>query len=376
MITSFGISGFKRFREQDFDFANLTVLTGTNGSGKTSLIQSVLLAKEASGKAPGSTVRLNEPFGMELGRTKDVRNWQADDIIEFRVATSDGTTSVWRLDADTDDALYLTLTDCPLVLDDQIFSGAPRSFCYLTAERLGPRTVNATSPLPPTQLEVGVKGEHCAQMLAMLGSKPLEDEGRRHPDRGDIRSDEEGTDADFLKYEVERWVSEMCRPIVLDSTIRAPLGSSLYFRAPNAVEWASAPNMGFGVSYALPIVVAGLTAAAGGVLIIENPEAHLHPGGQSRMGVFLAWLAGRGLQVIVETHSDHILNGMRRAIGEFGYLAHDRAIAHFFESDNDGKPKVNRLEFTTIGGISHWPRGFFDQFQIDVASLGRIRRRS
>lgn len=60
--------------------------------------------------------------------------------------------------------------------------------------------------------------------------------------------------------------------------------------------------MGFGLSYALPIVVGGLVAAKDGLLIVENPEAHLHPQGQSNMGQFLAWLAGKGVQVIVETH--------------------------------------------------------------------------
>ena len=133
--------------------------------------------------------------------------------------------------------------------------------------------------------------------------------------------------------------------------------------------------MGFGVSYALPIVLAGLTARRGGLIVVENPEAHLHPAGQSRMGVFLAWLASRGVQVVVETHSDHILNGVRRAIGEYRFLDHDSAIAHYFDSAESDIPSIHRLDFTSIGGISHWPRGFFDQYQIDVASLGRVRRR-
>lgn len=130
--------------------------------------------------------------------------------------------------------------------------------------------------------------------------------------------------------------------------------------------------MGFGVSYALPIVVAGLTAATGGLMIVENPEAHLHPAGQSRMGVFLAWLASTGVQVIVETHSDHVLNGMRRAIGEHAFLNPDKAVVHFF--DHATPLKVQELRFTERGSVSHWPQGFFDQYQIDVAALGRLRR--
>jgi predicted ATPase len=133
--------------------------------------------------------------------------------------------------------------------------------------------------------------------------------------------------------------------------------------------------MGFGVSYALPVILAGLTAQPGGILIVENPEAHLHPAGQSRMGVFLAWLAGRGVQVVVETHSDHVLNGIRRSIGEHGYLRSSDAVLHFFDSTENDEPRIQRLDFTSVGGVSHWPKGFFDQYQIDIASLGQVRRR-
>ena len=105
---------------------------------------------------------------------------------------------------------------------------------------------------------------------------------------------------------------------------------------------------------------------------MENPEAHLHPAGQSRMGVFLAWLASKGVQVIVETHSDHILNGVRRAIGEYAFLRSDKAVVHFF--DHATPLNVQELRFTETGSVSHWPQGFFDQYQIDVAALGRLRR--
>jgi predicted ATPase len=113
-------------------------------------------------------------------------------------------------------------------------------------------------------------------------------------------------------------------------------------------------NMGFGVSYALPIVLGALTAANGGLIIIENPEAHLHPAGQSQMGIFLARMASAGVQVIAETHSDHVLNGVRRAIGE-GVLSSEDAIVHFF-----GEVDVDALAFTPTGGdvqLASWILG-------------------
>lgn len=367
MINKIEIRGFKRFQQEPFDFSPMTVLTGLNGSGKTSVIQALLLAWEASADT-NSMVRLNGPFGLELGTAEDVRNWNSDDSIEIHVTSSSINGVKYRFGVPSEEALYLVVNEKPSN-PPFAFSTQPRAFSYLCAERLGPRNLFGASPLPDDKLEVGARGEHCAQMLSILGDRPIEDKERLHPER----------DKDMpalLKYEVERWLSEIARPVEINAeSYLGAMISSLRFRSPGG-EWVRATNMGFGVSYALPIILAGLSARSGGLLVVENPEAHLHPAGQSRMGVFLAWLAGRGVQVILETHSDHVLNGIRRAIGEHSYLAHNEAIVHYFEALNDESLRVHSLRFTSIGGVSDWPRGFFDQYQIDVASLGRIRRRT
>lgn len=368
MISQLEIHAFKRFHQQAFALSPLTILAGLNGSGKTSFIHALLLTWEASIGTSRNIVRLNEPFGMELGNAEDIRNWESNDSIEFHITSAAGGLAIWKFGVPSEEALYLNIEAKPDVLPTA-FSGQPRAFSYLCAERLGPRNILGASPLPPHEIEVGVHGENCAQMLATIGDKVILEKDRLHPDS-------EKDAPSLLKYEVERWLGQIARPVEIE-TVPYP-GSSvtaLRFRTPGG-DWVRAPNMGFGVSYALPIILAGLTARPGGLLIVENPEAHLHPAGQSRMGTFLAWLAGLGVQIIVETHSDHVLNGVRRAIGEHGYLAHDNATVHFFESLNGVEPMVHRLGFTAIGGVSDWPRGFFDQYQIDVASLGRIRRRS
>lgn len=367
MINTFQVSGFKRFFSEEFTFSPLTILAGLNGSGKTSVIHSLLLAREACIGAADTTIRLNGPFGIELGAAEEVRNWYAGENIEFRLSTHSGGDFLWEFAVPSDDALYLNVISKPR-LPPAAFTAAPRTFSYLCAERLGPRNILSSSPLPIEFLEVGHRGEYCAQLLAALGNRPLENDARLHPDR-------EQNSPTLLKYEVERWLGEIARPIELDAE-RYP-GSSmtaLRYRAPGG-DWVRAPNMGFGVSYALPIILAGLIAKPGGLIVVENPEAHLHPAGQSRMGVFLAWLSSRGVQILVETHSDHVLNGIRRAIGEYKYLDHDKAVAIFFGLDSESKLVLHHLKFTPMGGVSNWPSGFFDQYQIDVSSLGRVRRR-
>jgi predicted ATPase len=130
-------------------------------------------------------------------------------------------------------------------------------------------------------------------------------------------------------------------------------------------------NVGFGFSYALPIVVAALTAAPGAVLIVESPEAHLHPAGQSAVGQFLARLASAGVQTILETHSDHVLNGIRRAVAERGLLSPDDVIVHFFGADG-----AAQLTMRGSGALTEWPEGFFDQAEIDLSVLARARSSS
>lgn len=369
MIVAATVSGFKRFVDERFEMAPLTVLTGLNGSGKTSLLQAVLLATEAA-RNKAASLSLNGPFGLELGTAEDVLNWESSSPIGITFETADEKVFEWHLTIPSEDALYLDVPVRPSSLPKAL-SGTPRAFTYLSAERLGPRGFTAASPLPETDLEVGVQGEYSAHVLSVLGDRVIEFIDRTHPLH-------DAPAPRLLKYEVEEWLSEIARPI--EVTGERPAGATvaeLRFRTPGST-WVRSTNMGFGLTYALPIVLAGLIAQTGGLLLVENPEAHLHPAGQSRMGVFLAWLAGRGVQTVIETHSDHVVNGIRRAIAEHHYLNPASAVLHWFGGEEDEKATFARdtLFIGETGNVSEWPSGFFDQYQIDVASLGRIRRRS
>jgi predicted ATPase len=357
MIDQLTICGFKRFNTANLSMEPLTVLAGLNGAGKTSVIQAVLLIREAN---RSQHVKLRGPFDLELGTAADVVNWQYANNVEFHVHEN-GVTFDWVLQPPSDEARHLVVISRPDRLP-AAFQSAPGSFTYLSAERLGPRVRVDASSLPVDELEIGVRGEFAAEIIEARGLRPGFDD-RQHPRlRGQS----------LLKYQIEMWLGEITRPLQINAEHhRGADAYALSFKAPEG-EWVRAPNMGFGVSYALPILVAGLTAAKGGLLIVENPEAHLHPAGQSQMGVFLAWLASKGVQVMVETHSDHVLNGMRRAIGEHAFLRPDKAVVHFF--DHATPLTVQELRFTERGSVSHWPQGFFDQYQIDVAALGRLRR--
>ena len=104
---------------------------------------------------------------------------------------------------------------------------------------------------------------------------------------------------------------------------------TLGIRASSDTDFHRPVHAGFGLTQVLPIVVAALSANDGDLLLIENPEVHLHPAGQAAVGEFLAEIASAGVQVLIETHSDHVLNGVRRAV-KGGMLTSDHVALHFF----------------------------------------------
>ena len=345
---------------------HLTILAGMNGAGKSSMIHALLLAKRASEATQDGSVPLSGIFGLELGSAEDVRNWDHSGDISVGLTSSSGRLATWTFSVGVPGSLYLGIASQPpgQLLE---FLRAPRQFTFLSAERFGPRSVSIAMPVPVDEVELGIHGEHTAQLISLLGSQPLEHPERMHPTPHA---------SSLLKYEIERWLREITRPVEIDvETFADPAVSRIRYRTDGG-DWVRATNMGFGMSYSLPIVVGGLVAADAGILIIENPEAHLHPAGQSHVGRYLAWLAGKGVQVVLETHSDHVLNGIRLAIAEEHLLSHDDASILYFGEDNHGALNVHNLSFGPSGSVSDWPKGFFDQFQIDVASLGRLRRKS
>ncbi len=169
----------------------------------------------------------------------------------------------------------------------------------------------------------------------------------------------------------ERWLSAIARPTQLQASwLPGTNAATVRFRPPNVrADWMRPSNVGFGLSYALPVVVGGLVASIDRILIVENPEAHLHPAGQSEIGRFLATIAASGVQTIVETHSDHVLNGIRHAIALGGALEPEDAVFHFLSSED-----TVAIDVDARGALSSWPAGFFDQGERDLTDLARIKR--
>ena len=375
MIAGIRLENFKRFRDLTLNTANLTVLTGANGAGKTSVLHSLLLARQMARQPDRSHVELNGVDALELGGPEDVIHHEAsDDVAAVEVLDTKGVRWRWsfRATSTTDTrTLNAAVVDRP---DDYIgaLAGSAPQFSYLCAERLGPRDVLGASAADMAELDVGSRGEFVAQVLASFVHRPRIRTGR-------LVGPSAETQVSTLLHQTESWMGKIVHPIQIDAEWFPNTSvTRLRFKTPGLrTEWTRAPNAGFGISYALPIVVAALRAEVGGLLLVENPEAHLHPAGQSRIGGFLARVAADGVQVFVETHSDHVLNGIRVAVADgSAALLREQAVIHFFRADDDGGPALQSMELQRTGQLSAWPAGFFDQAQVDLAALASRRRRS
>ena len=168
---------------------------------------------------------------------------------------------------------------------------------------------------------------------------------------------------------VNQWLQDISPGVhlQLDEETEA-LIARFSFDRPGDVRHAPyrAPNVGFGLSYVLPVVLA-LLAEPGTLCLIENPESHLHPRGQTKLGELAARAAKAGVQVFVETHSDHFMDGVRIAVRD-GLIEPEDVAFHYFERQG-GKAVVSSPQVDADGRLSEWPAGFFDQHEENLVRL-------
>ena len=144
----------------------------------------------------------------------------------------------------------------------------------------------------------------------------------------------------------------------------------------------SIPDVGFGVSQVLPVVVQSFYAPPNSTVMIEQPELHLHPAVQQNLAdLFIAAVGSRedgnsrNLQFIIESHSEHFLRRLQRRIAE-EKIGKDQVAIYFCDSGT-GNSTIKPLEIDRYGNIANWPVGFFGDQMIDVAMMQKagIRRR-
>ncbi len=306
MIHRLRLQNYKCFEDQSLEFKALTLLSGLNGTGKSSVLQSLLLLRQSYQQNLLQTtgLALNGDL-IHIGTAKDALFEGAkEDKIGFDLALSDRTTKErWRFNYDREADVLSLVPGNPAVSEaihvpNNIYTSSlfGSNFHYLQAERLGPRRFFETSDFLVRQgRQLGSAGEYTAQFLDDFRYEHITSAVLSHPEAVSLT----------LKDQVEAWLGEVSPGTRITLTPNSDTDTvSLQYSFVIGNQESNtyrATNVGFGITYVLPILVAVLSSAPGSLLLIENPEAHLHPRGQARMGELLALAAACGIQVVIET---------------------------------------------------------------------------
>lgn len=382
MINKLEINNFKCFRNtKPFEFSKINLLTGINGRGKSSLLQSILILSQSSWRNNNLRKLIINDELISLGNYDDIKNSETPrsenilfditfdspfveratlqynenpdeplqaDFISLKIISSGKTIVINGKDKNLDETIY-TLSELL------------KKIHFVSADRLGPVKFVEKTNLPEF-VHVGPRGEHTINILANSINLPVVN-----------KSLYRGKDANSVEQQTIEWLGYILEGAKIDIGGKDKESSVLYMLMNNRNNsYAYKPaNIGFGYSYILPLIVTGLIAKPGEIIIIENPEAHLHPRAQSKIAEFFTRVAASGVQIFVESHSEHILNGLRvSTLSPEINLDYSDLTIHYFDESFDS----SKLSMDNKGKIANWPNGFFDQQEIDLASIFKFTR--
>jgi predicted ATPase len=375
MIDQVRLRNFKCFGNITLALGPLTLLTGFNAAGKSTVLQAILLlAQGVRQNVWRKRIHANGPL-LRLGVPSELlMKGATEKTIGIRLQ-SEGTFINWTLDPRSDDGSRL---DADLLARDAVGSeaesgrdvarvGRPvidtlKQAVYVSALRT-PQGEFYPAPDGAARIhaDVGIEGQFAPWWFQEWMDEEIETD-RAYP----------GESALTLRRQLNAWMTDTFGFVEFNAVRpRRSRMTWLEVRTSQTDDWRLPANVGYGLNYAFPIFVAGLLAKRDQTLIIDSPEAHLHPRAQSRIGGFLVHVAAAGVRLIVETHSDHLLNGIRLAVREQRVKPDDVTI-HFFDPRGLADKSIAHVTTLIVGAdgeISDWPAGFFDQSERDLASL-------
>lgn len=369
MINNIILKDFKIHSDLEIQLGNITLLTGQNGMGKSSVIQALLLLRQSyTGIKPMEGLNLKGDL-VDLGVVNDVECHSCTDGVLTIQLKEDSKLMDFQFSYDTEDsyATYLSsinreaqtdsFSDCALFSSD---------FQYISAFRYGPqKSYERDTNVVQFRNQISKINGQCEFAVHFLSHF-----GNKIHSIPDLLFDNDNND--LLSTQVQLWMQQVSPRISINIE---PTGSDFklnykFSRDGNTMtEPMAAVNVGYGISYVLPIVIAVLSAKPGALLLIENPEAHIHPRAQAELMKLLMKAAKAGIQIVIETHSDHIVNGALVAIAkDHDYLPLVKTY-YFERDDNMHTSKACQLKILKDGRITNPPKGFFDQIDIDMRTI-------
>ncbi|MBX2923040.1 MAG: DUF3696 domain-containing protein [Chitinophagaceae bacterium] len=420
MITQVSIDNFKLYKENvKIPLSSLNLFTGINGRGKSTVLQVfLLLSQSALTNRATNKIFLNGD-NVKLGSFDDVKNKETNfsekihfgfeydqfsidyylyndnaDASEVFIETIKSKCGATQIELQRTDEWYQAFSDSKTLTNTEekqlqyplfdLFLGDATieqyfqqknikniklginfiGVHYVSADRIGPKNYYENKSLNHF-VSVGALGENTVNILHHKGNDKVNKTVLEGYSRmfGENIEDLSLTIEDNTNYWIDKifqGAKIQVEPIKGEDLLKLRInsdGKSSYFKP---------TNVGYGFSYSLPIIVAGLIAKSGEILIVENPEAHLHPYAQSILAKFLGLVSAAGVQVLVETHSEHILNGFRITVKDSIVSSEETNVLYF---DNKNDKLFDKINIDEEGGVNNWPKDFFDQATRDLNYL-------
>ncbi|MCK4762940.1 MAG: DUF3696 domain-containing protein [Candidatus Aminicenantes bacterium] len=454
MITKLKIDNFKSWRSTgDIHFSKLTGFFGTNSSGKTSLLQHLLLLKQTTESSDRSQVLDfgNEKSYLELGTFKDIIfnhnieetlgfeiEWQLEEPFKIldpgkkNAALFSGKNLGFNANIKQTPQGRVYVEDLSYKFDDYRFrmkKKKDRDAYNISAEAMNgnekefgfkrPQGRAWDLPVPikfygfPDQVKayylnagflsdlqlkfeelfagvyyLGPLRDYPKRQYIWAGAQPA-DMGRRGErvidailvsrERGEKIS--RGRGRGRKRFTVEEYVAYWLKELGLIDEFKVhkiEKGGNLYRvslkltpRSPEVII----TDVGFGVSQILPVITLCYYVPAGSTLIIEQPEIHLHPKVQAGLAdVFIDAIENKNIQIILESHSEHLLKRLQRRIAEQGFSSESAAL--YFCKTSRGKSNLEKLDVDEYGNIRNWPENFFGDEMGELTAMSQaIQRR-
>lgn len=380
MIKNIRIKNFKSLKNENIDFANLNILTGLNGIGKSSIVQTFLLLRQSRDVFSKKQKYLNLQGSLvNIGSYNDAIHFlyeRKEDYIKLDFQfdyqnISLKTKSYTKFPEEAENTqIPISLSSIkPETYKEALFS--PKKFQYLTAERISNEGRYQTNNINLENKDFGINGEYAWQYFVENRLKSVSNKKLQHPNEDSL----------LLKDQINAWLSEISPNIEVnafyDPNDSTKIIAEYQFKFLNEANvFDSTPafkpkNVGFGISYTFSVLLALLTAEKNDLLIIENPESHLHPKGQSKIAELMCLVAQNDVQIFCETHSDHIINGTRVGIINKS-IEVEKVKIHYLYRENDAlTTKAEQIKINEDAKLEYNENtnGFFDQIQIDLRKI-------
>ena len=368
MITQIEIQNFKSLKKVSVNTKNLNLLMGLNGMGKSSFIQMLLLLMQSDKL---EVLELNGIL-VQIGQGRDALYQFADEEkIIFDLVIDEHPKFNWKF-LYKKDKEKLSAENGFTNDNIKFFREKTKRFQYISADRIGPQEIyDASSVVVADKKQLGLQGEFAAYFINVFGADYEVNENLKYPDSSSGK----------LLSQINNWMKEISRGISLNTKYVPEVNKVILdyqFDYGNQKTNSFKPkNVGFGISYVLPVVLALLTAEDGKIIIIENPESHIHPRGQAELGKLISLAASTGAQLFIETHSDHILNGIRVAVKENNIdkskgIDKKKVNIMYFDkvtTDKEQYSKITQIEVDKNGELSEYPKDMLDEWSDQLLKL-------